>query len=63
MHNRAVAFHRACPDVVGEVALAGHDEGPAIAKRRVDGERVLQFQHHKKDAAGSAFDAVTEQAQ
>jgi 4-hydroxyphenylpyruvate dioxygenase-like putative hemolysin len=62
MHKRAVAFHDHRPDVVGQIALAADDDRPAIAKRRVHGERALQFQHHKKDAAGSAFRAVTEQA-
>jgi hypothetical protein len=61
--KRAVALHDHRPDVVGQIALAGHDDCPAIAKRRVHGERSLQFQHHKKVAAGFAFDAVTKQAQ
>jgi hypothetical protein len=63
MHKRAVAFHDHRPDVVGQIALAADNDRPAIAKRRVHGERACQFQHHKEVAAGSAFDAVTEQAQ
>jgi hypothetical protein len=51
MADRAVALHRACPDVVGQSAFAADEDGPAVADGRVDGERALQFQHHKNVTA------------
>jgi hypothetical protein len=59
----AVLFHDDGPQVVGQSALLGADRHPAVANRRPHRILSLQFQHHKKVAAGFAFDAVTKRAQ
>jgi hypothetical protein len=59
----AVLFHDDGPQIVGQSALLGADRGPPVTNRRPHRILSLQFQHHKKFAAGFAFDAVTKQAQ